>query len=181
MPLDPAKLTPDSRTPQELVALILQHEFSPESPDGVFKRVSFGEQLEYNAHDHVHPAARLLWPLKRLAAGQPLSPFDRIDLSHGLKVIAAYKTDSTDARDRYAMHANPDMRPTNEAQREARRGHRIHGTPTDDAQRQAADEMETSAAEIGNLKLIERLLRIVTAHPNVNVKLIEPGRAAGRD
>jgi hypothetical protein len=45
MPLDPAKLKPDDRTPQELAALILAHQFSPESQEGVFKKVSFGEQL----------------------------------------------------------------------------------------------------------------------------------------
>ena len=60
MPRDPATLKPDPRTPQQLAEAILGHEFSPESQEGIFKRVSFGEQLEYNARGHVHPAGRLL-------------------------------------------------------------------------------------------------------------------------
>lgn len=180
MPVDPAKLTPDDRTPQALAKAILEHEFSPESQDGIFQRVSFREQMEYNAHDHGHPAARLLWPLKYLADGRPLTPFARTDFSHGLEVIAAYRADSTDARDRYAIHANPDLHPCNAAQREARQVHRRFGRPDTDARREAADEMETSAVEIGNLKLIEKLLRVLADHRDVNIKLIEPGRAAGR-
>ena len=159
MPPDPATLKPDPRSPLQLSLAILDHEFSPEGGD--FKRVSFREMLEYNADDHGHPAARLLWPLKHLADGQPLSPFDRIDLSHGLEVIAAYKADSTDARDRYAMHSNPDLLPRNEAMREARQVHLRFGRPDTDAQRESADDMETSAVELGNLKAIRALL----SHP----------------
>jgi len=176
MPIDRASLKPGPRSPQQLAQAILEHEFSPESQEGIFKRVSFGEQLEYNAHDHVHPAARLLWPLKHLAACRQLSPFDRIDFSHGLEVIAAYRQDSTQSRDRYAMHANPDLRPRNEAQAEARQVHLRFGRPDSDSQREAADEMETSAVEIGNLNAIEKLLRTLADHPKVNVKLIERGR-----
>ena len=56
------------------------------------------------------------------------------------------------------MHANPAMRPRNEHQREARRGHLIHGRPPEDAQREAQEDMANAAIEINNLKLIERLL-----------------------
>jgi hypothetical protein len=177
MPPDPAGLKPDPRTPEQLAQAILEHEFSPESQMGVFKRVSFGEQLEYNAAQETHPAALLLASLQILAQGRSLSPQDKLDVSHGLEVIAAYREDSTRSRDMYAMHANPDRIPGNEEQEMACRTHEIYGRPDSDAQREAQEDMATSAVEIGNLKSLERLLRTLAAHPKVNVKLIEPGRS----
>jgi hypothetical protein len=174
MPIDPATLKPDSRSPKDLAQAILDHEFTPKSP--AFDGVTFREQLEYNADDHYHQSARLLWPLKHLAAGRPLSPFSQRDLSHGLQVLAAYEADSAESRDILAMHATPDMRPRNEYQQQARRGHLIHGRPPEDAQREAQEDMANAAIEINNLKLIERLLRALAAHPDVNVKLIQPRR-----
>ena len=91
-------------------------------------------------------------------------------------MLAAYEADSAESRDILAMHANPDMRPRNEYQREARRGHLIHGRPPEDAQREAQEDMASAAVEIGNLKRIEKLLRTLARHPDVNVKLIEPWR-----
>jgi hypothetical protein len=119
-------------------------------------------------------------PLQILAQGHPLSPRSKLALSQGVKVIAAYREDSTRARDIYAMHANPDRTPRNEPQEMACHTHHVYGRPTEADQRAAADDMEVSVVEIGNLKSIERLLRILVRHPDINVKLIDPGRR-GRD
>jgi hypothetical protein len=50
----------------------------------------------------------------------------------------------------FAINANPDLLHRNEAQAEARQVHLRFGHPDTDAQREAADEMETSAVEIGS-------------------------------
>ena len=178
MPIDPASLQPELPSPIELAQTILDHDFSPHTER--FLGTNVREQLLYNAADDHHPAARLLAPLIQLADGLPLTPLGKRDLAHGLEVLAAYRQDSMRVRDRAAVHANPDVRPRNAAQAEARRAHGIFGRPTEDAQRDAHHDMTGAAIEIGNLKLIEKLLCTLAMHPEVNVRLIEPGRAAGR-
>ena len=95
-------------------------------------------------------------------------------------MLAAYRQDAIGSRDRAAVHANPDLPARNAVQAEARRAHIIFGRPTEDAQRDAHHDMTDAAIEVENLRLIERLLRTLAAHPAVNVRLIEPRRAAGR-
>jgi hypothetical protein len=179
MPIDADSLKQDSRSPQQLAQAILNHEFSPSTTD--FVGVAFREQLQYNAEQTRHPAALLFSPLIELAEGRPLSPQAKLNLAHGLQVTDAYRQDSTRSRDIYVMHANPDLRPRNAYQRQAHRAHVIHGRPSSDAQREAQEDMATSVVEIGNLNAIEKLLRALASHPEVKVKLIEPGRITGRE
>jgi hypothetical protein len=174
VPTDPASSNADDPSPQQLAQAILDHPFSPES--SYFLGTTFREELQYHHQGKLrYLAPRLYWPLHALEQGRALSPFEQGEFSHALEVLDAYREASTRSRNILAMHANPDMRPKNEHQNEARRGHRIHGSPTDDAQREAQEDMATSVVEIGNLNAIQKLLHALARHPDVNVKLIDPG------
>jgi hypothetical protein len=162
MPVDPKRIKPDNRSPQQLAKAILDHEFTPRVGE-IRYSTSFREQLlmDYQTDyrevaDHGEP---LVITLKALEEGSPPRPDDKRRLRHALQVIDAYKIGAAEWRD--------------DGAREAR--DTVAGPHTEALRRAAAESMETRMVEISNLKAIERLVRAL-AH-NLGVSLVEPGRS----